>query len=90
VTVDTAPPPETSITVHPAATTTSTGATFSLASSDNKVTFLCRLDGGPFAACKSKMSYAGLAHMSHTVEVEARDAAGNVDPTPASFTWTIS
>ena len=32
----------------------------------------------------------GLAAGSHTFEVRATDPAGNVDPTPASYTWTIT
>jgi hypothetical protein len=30
-----------------------------------------------------------LAGQQHTFEVRAVDTQGNVDPTPASFTWTI-
>jgi hypothetical protein len=27
---------------------------------------------------------------SHTFQVRATDSAGNTDPTPASFTWTVT
>ena len=30
-----------------------------------------------------------LAAGSHTFQVRATDGAGNVDPSPASFTWNI-
>jgi hypothetical protein len=31
-----------------------------------------------------------LAQGVHTFQVRARDAAGNVDPTPATYTWTVT
>jgi hypothetical protein len=43
------------------------------------------VDGVPVAA-----RYAGLTVGSHTFGVRAKDAAGNVDATPATFSWTIA
>src|SRR5207249_676219 len=94
ITADTTPP-DTSITAQPANPTTSTSASFSFTGTDDvtasgSLTFQCDLDGGGFGACTSPKSYAGpLAAGSHTFQVKATDQAGNTDPTPASYAWTI-
>jgi parallel beta-helix repeat protein len=87
-TVDTRAP-ETTISASPAQSTASTSASFSFVSDDSRATFRCSLDGAAFAACTSPTTYSGLAPRSHTFEVRAVDAAGNVDATPASYTWTV-
>jgi hypothetical protein len=81
--------PNTTITASPSDPTSSTGASFSFASSETGSTFECELDGGGFTTCTSPKPYAGLASGSHTFKVRATDPAGNVDATPASFTWTV-
>ncbi|NTV37917.1 MAG: calcium-binding protein, partial [Anaerolineales bacterium] len=53
------------------------------------LTFECQLDGAGFNACASPKNYSGLSLGSHTFEVQAIDGAGNVDATPASFTWNV-
>lgn len=84
---DTAPP-DTSITGGPSGLVNSSSATFSF-SSEAGATFQCSLDGGAFTACSSPKAYTGLSEGQHTFEVRATDAAGNVDSTPASRTWTV-
>jgi predicted extracellular nuclease len=81
--------PDTTITSFPPDPSNSADATFEFTSDEVNSTFECRIDGGAWEACASPKSYTGLANGSHTFEVRATDAAGNVDPTPASYTWTI-
>jgi hypothetical protein len=87
-TVDTTAP-DTSITSGPSGTVASTSASFSFTSSESGASFECRLDTGAWASCSSPRSLSGLADGAHTFEVRARDAAQNVDATPASRTWTV-
>ena len=86
-TIDTTAP-DTAIDTHPAPLTNATGASFTF-SSESGVSFECKLDTGSFAACSSPQSYTGLADGGHSFQVRATDAAGNTDPTPASFSWTV-
>ena len=87
-TVDAAAP-DTTITSGPTGTINSSSASFAFTSSEAGSTFECRLDAAAFAACTSPQSYTALAQGAHTFEVRARDAAGNLDPTPATRTFTV-
>jgi PKD repeat protein len=83
-------PPDTAITSSgPTGTVTATSASFAFTSSETGSTFQCKLDAGAYAACTSPKGYTGLAAGSHTFSVQAKDAAGNLDATPATRTWTI-
>src|SRR5829696_99740 len=92
----TAPPPsdttapETAIDSGPSGTVSSASASFGFSSSEAGSTFQCSLDGAAFASCASPKDYTGLSDGSHTFEVKANDAAGNVDGTPATRTWTVN
>jgi hypothetical protein len=88
VTVDTAAP-DTSIDSGPNDPTNATSATFGFSSNETGASFECRTDGAPFTACTTPRTVSGLADGSHTFEVRASDPAGNTDPTPARWTWTI-
>jgi 3-deoxy-D-arabino-heptulosonate 7-phosphate (DAHP) synthase len=81
--------PDTTITAAPPATSTSSSASFSFTATEAGSSFACRLDASAFVACTSPQSYSGLANGSHSFQVRATDAAGNTDPTPASYTWTV-
>jgi hypothetical protein len=85
--------PDTSITSGPVdGSSTSTSVSFSFSGADNVgVTgYECSLDAAPFSACSSPEAYSGLSAGTHTFSVHALDAAGNVDPTPAIRTWTVT
>jgi MYXO-CTERM domain-containing protein len=81
-------PPETTLTATPPASSTQTSATFTF-TGEAGASFECRLDAAAFSPCTSPATYSNLAEGQHTFQVRARDAAGNVDPSPASFTWSI-
>jgi len=82
--------PNTQIDSQPDDPISSPDATFYFSSPDDPAaTFECRLDGGGYYACTSPKEYTGLANGPHTFDVQAKDAAGNVDPTPAAYTWIV-
>jgi hypothetical protein len=87
-TVDTVAP-ETTVEVAPSDPSASSAPSFEFSASEGGSTFQCRLDGGAWDACSSPQAYGGLADGSHTFRVRATDAAGNVDGSPATHTWTI-
>jgi hypothetical protein len=47
------------------------------------------LDGVGYTPCSSPQTYSSLAAGGHSFQVRATDGAGNTDPTPAAFSWTI-
>ena len=51
--------------------------------------FQCRLDGGDFSPCASPQEFGNLPEGTHTFEVRAFDQYGNVDGSPAVYTWTV-
>jgi hypothetical protein len=88
---DTAPP-ETTIDNVSQTDTGGRDVSISFSGTDNVgVTgFECRRGTEAFAACTSPKVYNDLSPASYTFEVRAKDAAGNVDQSPASITWTVS
>ena len=85
--------PGTNITAHPATLASVATASFSFSGEDPGGSgvngFECRRDAGSWAACASPQDFSGLAEGAHSFEVRALDKAGNVDASPASFTWTV-
>ena len=81
--------PDTTITSGPPNPTTDRTPTFTFTSTEAGSTFQCRLDSSNFAACSSPKTYSTQSFVSHTFQVRAIDPAGNIDPTPAAWTFTI-
>jgi hypothetical protein len=84
-------PPETTLDVTPNSTTSSLVAIFEFSGSDDRssVTFECSVDGGSYVSCASPFSTSTLSVGPHSFAVRAVDALGNIDQTPASYSWTI-
>ena len=82
-------PPETKITSHPKSLTESTSATFEFFCNEASCRYQCKMDLGKWEDCTSPKTYTGLLEGEHTFSVRAIDSAGNVDDTPASYTWKI-
>ncbi|HEV2951915.1 MAG TPA: hypothetical protein VGZ51_07420, partial [Actinomycetota bacterium] len=86
--------PSTTITSAPPAVDPLSVATFEFTGSDNRtapedLTFECALDGTAYNSCSSPDQWSDLTRGTHTLLVRARDATGNFDPTPASYTWLV-
>jgi MYXO-CTERM domain-containing protein len=83
-------PPDTEIFGGvPASVSRVDSARFTFRSTEAGSTFECRLDEATFSPCTSPTDYLSLAEGSRRFEVRARDAAGNVDPTPDFHEWRI-
>ena len=84
-------PPETTLDVTPNSTTSSLVASFEFSGTDSltSVTFECSVDGGSYVSCASPFSTSTMSVGPHMFAVRAVDAVGNIDLTPASYTWTI-
>ena len=81
--------PETTIRSTPPSASASRSASFTFDSNEVGARFECALDGSAFTGCASPAAYTSLADGTHTFAVRAVDDAGNADPTPATFGWTI-
>jgi hypothetical protein len=80
--------PDTQLTRGPKAKTKKRHATFEFSSNEAGSTFECSLDGGVFAPCTSPDTIK-VKKGKHSFKVRAKDAAGNVDGSPATFDWKV-
>ncbi|CAN5759732.1 hypothetical protein BH10CHL1_BH10CHL1_25680 [soil metagenome] len=91
-TVDTVAP-ETTINSQPTNPSNNNSASFTFTGNDGNgsgvASYECSLDQAAYVPCTSSVSYNGLIEGSHTFQVRAIDAAGNIDASPASYTWSI-
>jgi MYXO-CTERM domain-containing protein len=82
-------PPDTSIVTKPSDPSSDATGDFTFASTESPVTYACKLDAADWAPCTASYTTPALTNGSHTLSVRATDAAGNVDGTPATYTWTV-
>jgi hypothetical protein len=81
-------PPETTITRGPKDKTKKKRATFEFSATEPGSTFLCSVDGKPFAACPSPHEVK-VKKGKHRLDVQAVDPGGTPDPSPASDGWKV-
>ncbi len=90
-------PPNTIFTSTPTNPSSGTTAVFGFSGTDAMtpgqwLEYECRIDTGDPEAwleCFSPVAFTNLSMGQHTVQVRATDGADNVDPTPATYTWTV-
>jgi Ca2+-binding RTX toxin-like protein len=88
-TVDTTPP-ETTIDYGPEGTIANPTPAFGYSSDDPAADFQCRVDSASFEGCGFQSErLRRLSDGSHNFAVRAVDRAGNVDPSPATRTFTV-
>jgi hypothetical protein len=85
-TVD-ATPPHTTITAGPSGAVQGASGTFYYASSEGGTRFDCDLDFQGWKPCNGGHATFSYTQTGHSLAVRAIDAAGNVDPNPATTTW---
>jgi hypothetical protein len=87
-TIDTVAP-DTNLDSYPTNPSYGPAATFTFSSPDSSAAFECSLESAAFTACASPHNYSSLTQGLHTFRVRAKDPAGNVDATPATYMWTV-
>ena len=84
--------PNTRALKGPSKVTQGKSAVFTFGSTEAGSTFKCRIDKGPFKPCRSplKPDTGKLTPGKHTLSVVAINAAGSVDPTPATRKFSVA
>jgi hypothetical protein len=90
--VDTVPP-SAAIDQKPADPSPGASVTFAYHSSEANSKFQCSLapeaGADDFSSCTASKTYTGLADGTYTFKVSATDLAGNPQPTPTAYSWTV-
>jgi streptogramin lyase len=81
-------PPETRLVKRPAKRSRDRTPTFKAKSDESGSSFRCKLDRKLFKPCTARQTFSVKAGR-HLVRIAAVDPAGNVDPTPARFRFTV-
>lgn len=81
--------PQTKIKAKPGKRTGDRTPAFRFSSTEAGSTFACKLDSQKYKVCTSPKTYGRLPIRRHKFSVRATDPAGNADPTPARYSWTI-
>lgn len=79
--------PDTEITFYPNDPDNQTTVAFVFGSTEPHSTFIGQLDGAGYVGIVSPKTYSGIITGSHTFDVKAVDVHGNIDATPATWTW---
>jgi hypothetical protein len=85
-TVDTTPPD--TVLVKPGNIVGNPDPAFTFTATEAGSTFQCSFNNAPFAACTSPDRVDVPRSRPQKFSVRAIDGAGNIDPTPAVYTWT--
>ncbi len=81
--------PETKLKKKPKRKSSRKRARLKFKSSEPGSSFQCQLDKQHLTPCTSPLSLKHLKRGKHRFAVEAIDAAGNVDPSPARYRWRV-
>ncbi|MCX7943382.1 MAG: hypothetical protein N2746_02595 [Deltaproteobacteria bacterium] len=82
-------PPDTTITSYPPNPTNNPSPLFSFISSEAGSTFECSHDLGAFFSCSSPHVWNGIREGVRYFSVRAIDKAGNIDQTPAQYSFNV-
>ena len=77
------------MTATPAALANSASANFTASSTETGSAFEASVDAGAYSVVTASFTLNNLADGAHSISVRARDAAANIDASPATYSWTI-
>ena len=79
--------PETTIHTYPPNPSLTVTAIFTFGAVGPEIEYECQLDNEAWESCEPPMLYEELTGGEHTFRVRATDFYGNVEQTPATYTW---